>query len=119
MLTFDLAMAVSVLAADGQVEEAELDRTAFVGRLTLVGGLRPAVGVLPMSLAAHERGIRRIFVPEPQADEAAMVAGLGVIGVRSLSQVVATLLGEHAPEAPPVAETSGAQTARLARRRAA
>lgn len=105
---FDLAMAVSVLAADGQVEERELDGTAFVGELTLAGGLRPAVGVLPMSLAAHERGIRRVFVPEPQADEAAMVGDLDVIGIRSLSQVVATLLGEPPPAAPPVAEASGA-----------
>lgn len=105
---FDLAMAVSVLAADGQVELEELDRTAFIGELTLAGGLRPALGVLPMSLAAHERGIRRVFVPEPQADEAAMVAELDVIGVRSLSQVVATLVGDHPPEAPPVAEASGA-----------
>ena len=106
---FDLAMAVSVLAADGQVEVPEIVDTVFIGELTLAGGLRPAVGVLPISLAAAERGVRRIYVPEPQADEAAMVPGVDVIGVRSLAQVVAHLRGECPPEAPPVAAGSGSR----------
>ncbi|MFC5729802.1 MULTISPECIES: YifB family Mg chelatase-like AAA ATPase [Nocardioides] len=105
---FDLAIAVSVLAADGGMEPEGLVGTAFIGELTLSGGLRPAVGVLPMTLAAAERGIRRVFVPEPQAAEAAMVPGMAVIGMRSLAQVVAELRGEDVPVAPPVAAASGA-----------
>lgn len=104
---FDLAMAMTVLGATGQVQHAHLAGTAFVGELTLAGSLRPAVGVLPMALAASERGITRLVVPEPQADEAMMVPGLTVFGVRSLAQVVATLAGEVPPEAPPVAAASG------------
>lgn len=106
---FDLAIAVAVLAAAEAVEPSSLDRAAFVGELTLSGGLRPAVGVLPMVLAAAERGIRRVFVPEPQEPEAQMVPGLEVIGVRSLGQVVAVLTGDRLPEAPPVAAASGTQ----------
>jgi len=105
---FDLAMALGVLAADEQVERAALDATVFVGELTLAGGLRPAAGVLPMTLAAAARGVRRVVVPEPQAGEAAMVPDVEVIGVRSLAQVVALLAGAPPPEAPPVAALSGA-----------
>lgn len=104
---FDLAIALAVLAADATVPPQALHGSVFVGELTLSGGLRPAVGVLPMVLAAAERGIQRVFVPEPQAREAAMVPGLTVFGMRSLAQVVAQLRGDEVPEAPPVAAASG------------
>lgn len=110
---FDLSMAVGVLLATGQlkkVDRAMLERSAFIGELTLAGGLRPAPGVLPMALAAVQRGIRRIFVPEPQCEEAQLVPDLEVIGVRSLAQVAAVISGaDELPLAPPVAELSGAQ----------
>ncbi len=106
---FDLALAVAVLAADGALKEGAPSGALFIGELTLSGGLRPAVGVLPMVLAAAERGIDRVFVPEPQQDEARMVPGLRVDGVRSLAQVVAILCDEPPPEAPPVAASSGTQ----------
>jgi magnesium chelatase family protein len=104
---FDLALAIAVLAADGVIPADALHRTVFIGELTLSGGLRPAMGVLPMVLAAVERGIRRVFVPEPQLGEATMVPGVEVVGFRSLAQVVAELRGEEAPSAPPVAAASG------------
>ena len=107
---FDLAIAVSVLAAAGHVPAARLEGTALIGELTLDGGLRSVPGVLPMVLAAAERGIwSGSFVPEPQAHEAAMVPGMAVIGMRSLAQVVAELRGEEVPEAPPVAAMSGSR----------
>ena len=106
---FDLAMAVSVLGADGQLPASALHGAGFIGELTLSGGLRPAVGVLPMVMAVADRGVRRVFVPEPQSDEAAMVPDVEVFGVRSLAQVVALLKGEEVPLAPPVAASSGTQ----------
>lgn len=107
---FDLAVAISVLAAAGTVSPVALEHTAFIGELTLDGNLRAVGGVLPMVLAAAERGIRAVFVPEPQAGEAAMVPDMSVIGVRSLGQVVAVLRGDdELPDAPPVAEMSGAR----------
>lgn len=106
---FDLSIAVAVLAADGAVPARDAEDAAFVGELTLAGGLRPAVGVLPMVLAAAERGITRVFVPEPQAAEASMVPGMTVFGMRSLAQVVAELRGEEVPTAAPVAASSGSQ----------
>ncbi|HWU23632.1 MAG TPA: magnesium chelatase domain-containing protein, partial [Nocardioides sp.] len=104
----DLAIAVAVLAASDQLALVDLIGVAFIGELTLSGGLRPASGVLPMVMAAAERGIRRVIVPEPQAREAEMVPGMEVVGVRSLAQVVAVLSGRPVPIAPPVAGASGA-----------
>ncbi len=106
-MTFDLAIALAVLAAAGALPASALHGTAFIGELTLSGGMRPAVGVLPMVLAAAERGIHRAFVPEPQAREAMMVPGMAVFGVRSLAQVVAQLCGGEVPSAPPVVASSG------------
>ncbi len=106
---FDLAIAVSVLAASGKLAPDSLKNTLFIGELTLAGDLRSVPGVLPMVLAAAERGIERVVVPEPQAREAAMVPGMGVFGVRSLAQVLAVLCGDQVPHAAPVAPLSGSR----------
>jgi len=105
---FDLAMAIAVLAAAGHIQPAGLESTVFIGELTLNGRLRPTQGVLAMVLAAAARGVRRVFVPEPQAQEAAMVPGMTVFGMRSLGQVVAELRGDDVPTAPEVESSSGA-----------
>lgn len=106
---FDLAIAVAVLAAARKLTEEGLLDTVFIGELTLSGGLRAVPGVLPMTMAAAARGVRRVFVPETQAREAAMVPGMSVLGMRSLGQVVAELGGEEVPSAPPVAPMSGSR----------
>jgi magnesium chelatase family protein len=103
---FDLAIAVAVKAAAGAIPQEALDGTVFLGELSLSGSLWPVAGVLPMVLAASGRGIRRVFVPETQAREAAMVPGMTVFGMRSLGQVVAELCGLEVPDAPPIAEAS-------------
>lgn len=108
---FDLAIAVAVLAAGdpNDVLRDALDGTVMLGELTLDGRLRTVPGVLAMTMAASARGFRRVFVPEPQAAEAALVPGMSVFGFRSLAQVIAQLRGEEVPDAPPVdGNTSGA-----------
>ena len=106
---FDLAIAVAVLAAatkDFPVDS--LVDAAMIGELTLDGRLRCVPGVLPMTMAAAARGLETVFVPEPQAAEAAMVSGVRVFGVRSLAQVMALLNGEaEIPVAPEVEPMSG------------
>ena len=96
---FDLAIALAVLAACGDLSPAALSDTLVIGELTLTGGLRSVPGVLPMVMAASRRGFARVIVPEPQAREAAMVPGMAVFGMRSLAQVRAELRGEPVPEA--------------------
>jgi magnesium chelatase family protein len=111
---YDLAIAVAVMAADKKHAELTpdlLDGWAFVGELSVSGGLRPVPGVLPMVIAAAAHGITRVFVPEPQAGEAALVPGMTVFGVRSLAQVSAVLRGTEVPEAPPVVGPSASPLA--------
>ena len=114
---YDLAIAVAVLGATGAVPTGTLAKVVFIGELTLAGGLRSVPGVLPMVMAACERGYRHVVVPEPQAREASMVPGMEVLGMRSLAQVVAELRDEPVPDAPPVAPMSRTPAAGLARRR--
>jgi magnesium chelatase family protein len=99
---FDLAIAVALLGAHGNVPLRSLDKVVFIGELTLDGRLRAVPGVLPMTMAAKARGITCVVVPEPQAEEASLVSDMVVIGARSLRQVVAHLKGEEIPAAPPV-----------------
>lgn len=99
---FDLAIAMSVVAAMGQVSAQSLERTVFLGELALDGRLRPVHGVLPATIAAADGGFERIFVPESNVDEAELAGGITVIGVRSLRQIVAMLTGQPEPDDPPV-----------------
>jgi len=101
-VSFDLAIAVGVLAASGKIPRAALEGVVFVGELTLDGRMRAVPGVLPMTMAAKARGMSCMVVPEPQAGEAALVPGVTVIGLRSLAQVVAHLRGDDVPHATPV-----------------
>jgi magnesium chelatase family protein len=106
---FDLAIALAVLSALGDVTQRALADTLAIGELTLTGALRCVPGVLPMVMAASRRGFSRVIVPEPQAREAAMVPGVTVLGMRSLAQVRAELRGEVVPTAEPVAPMSGSR----------
>lgn len=111
---YDLAIAVAVLAADKQHDDLlpeHLAGWAFIGELSVSGALRPVPGVLPMVIAAAAHGITRVFVPEPQAEEAALVPGMSVFGVRSLSQVSAVLRDVEVPEAAPVVAPSASPLA--------
>jgi magnesium chelatase family protein len=106
---FDLAIALAVLGAAGKVPRAALDGVVFAGELTLDGRIRAVPGVLPVALAARARGISRLMVPDCQADEAALVPGTTVLGVRSLQQAVALLRGDPVPGAEPVAPLAAAR----------
>lgn len=99
---FDLAIALGTLAANGDVDKELLKGILFVGELTLDGRVRAVPGVLPMALAASKNGIHTVMVPEPQAEEAGLVPGMSVLGIRSLRQAVAVLTGDEVPDAPPV-----------------
>jgi magnesium chelatase family protein len=94
---FDLAIAVAVVAADGGLPEAELE-DGVCGELSLSGEIRPVRGALSMALAARAAGVRRMLVPAGNAPEAALVDELEVIGVPTLSDLLALLLGETHPE---------------------
>ncbi|MBF4160463.1 YifB family Mg chelatase-like AAA ATPase [Nocardioides acrostichi] len=100
---YDLGAAIAIVAAAGSPLPENLAGCLFIGELALDGALRPVASVLPMVLAAREQGFHTVFVPEPQAAEAAMVPGVSVFGMRSLAQVHAVLAGDEVPDAAPVA----------------
>jgi len=111
---FDLAIAVAVLSASGQVPALEPGLTALCGELSLSGKLRPVRGVLAGAMGARTGGYRRLIVPEENAGEAALVHGLDVLPVGSLAQLVELLHGRWEPSRAPepaaaVSEPSSAQ----------
>ncbi|MFD3445773.1 YifB family Mg chelatase-like AAA ATPase [Microbacteriaceae bacterium 4G12] len=81
---FDLAIAVSVLAATGVASAESVERVVHIGELGLDGRLRPVAGVLPAVLAAVRSGHTRVMVPTGNADEASLVPGADVIAMASL-----------------------------------
>ena len=98
--SFDLALAAAVLAASGQVPREALGSYALCGELSLGGALRPVRGALAMAFGARAAGFERLIVPVENGGEAAVVAGLEVLGVPDLTRMVAVLRGEWRPEAP-------------------
>ena len=83
---FDLPMALGVLGCQGTFFGKTLDAYVFLGELSLDGSVRSVRGALSAALAARDRGIRNVIVPEANAREAAVVEGIQVFGVKSLPQ---------------------------------
>ncbi len=108
----DLAIAVGMLGARGVVPVA--GGTLFLGELSLEGRLLPVRGVLPMVLAARDRGLERVVVPAANAREGAVIEGIDVLPARTLSEVVLHLRGERIlPVARPAGEPVGRERGAL------
>lgn len=84
----DLPVALGILAASGTVPPDHLKSYLFSGELSLDGEIKPIKGVLPYTLTAKEKGFKGIFIPVENAEEAALVDGIDVLPIRSLSQIV-------------------------------
>ncbi len=97
--SFDLAIAVGVLIASGQVSGEGMAKTLLIGELALDGMLRPLAGVLSMVIAGVEGGFNRVILPVSNAAEARLVDGMEVIPVW-WPETVAFLRGEWQPEQP-------------------
>jgi magnesium chelatase family protein len=124
-------MAIGILGAYGVLELKDLSQFLLVGELGLDGTLRSVPGVLPIAVAARERGIANLVVPERNAAEAAVVEGVNVYAVRTLNEVRSLLnanalnaqpfranarhlLGEHHTFALDFKDVRGQQTAKRA-----
>ena len=92
--SFDLPITLGILAGSGQIESDRLGKYAVVGELALDGTTRPAKGALSMAITAAHDGLSGMLVPSASAAEAAVVEGIDVIPVSSLSQAVGFLTGE-------------------------
>ena len=91
--SFDLPIAIGILAASEQIETDQLDNFAMVGELALTGAVRSVKGILPVALRAKADGKIGILVPPDNAPEAAVVAGLQVIPVQNLREATGFLEG--------------------------
>ncbi len=90
---YDLSIAMSTLAATGQIEIPDNDKTIFIGELSLDGSLNPVMGVLPMVISAYKNGFTNIFVPYQNAKEAAILENINVYPVHSLKELTEHFFG--------------------------
>ena len=130
--SFDLPIAVGVLAAAGLLERRDIDDVLLLGALSLDGGIQPVRGVLPVAAAAQRQGFRALVLPSPNHHEAAVVGGLELYGVRSVVEAVTALNdpegvrsaaaatapepGRPAPAPPPLPDFADVHGQLLARR---
>lgn len=91
--TYDLPIAIGILLASRQVH-ADIEDTLVVGELSLDGIVRHTPGIISMVSLAAQRGLRRAIVPADDAPEAALIAGIDIISVRTLADVVNYLNGD-------------------------
>ncbi len=108
---YDLAIALGILCASGQLPETVLDACEVIGELALSGAIRPVPGVIPAAVRAAESG-RTLLLPKGNAAEATLVENARVLGADHLLTVCAHLLGQQPlmPETlPPAAD--GTETA--------
>ena len=86
--SFDLPIALGILAACNLFSSDKLQDTIVTGELSLDGSVRPVNGVLPMMYDGFRRGVQQCFVPAENAEEAALVEGLIVYPVHSLIEMI-------------------------------
>ena len=93
--SYDLPLAVGILAADEKIAKGEIESFVIMGELSLDGTLQSVKGVLPIALRAREEGFKGVIVPVKNAREAAVVNGLTVYGMENLSDVVSFFNGSR------------------------
>ncbi len=86
--SYDLTLAVGILAASNQIKSPNIDEYIMMGELSLDGGLQPIKGALPIAIKAREEGFKYLIVPNENAKEAAIVDKLTVFGVDTIMQVI-------------------------------
>jgi magnesium chelatase family protein len=95
--SFDLPIALGILAATGSLHDDGLGPFVVVGELALDGQIRSVRGVLAVGLTCRRRGIGTLLVPHDNRGEAAAVEGLRVLPASTLSDAVALLKGQACP----------------------
>ena len=92
---YDLPIALGVIVLAGFLPQDKVENTIVVGELSLDGAVRHARGVLPMAATARANGFKRMFVPEVDAPEAALIPDLEIIPVKTLADLFDHLSGRR------------------------
>ncbi|MBD3238839.1 MAG: YifB family Mg chelatase-like AAA ATPase [Candidatus Moranbacteria bacterium] len=95
----DLPIAISILEATGQIPSLE-PKSIFIGELSLNGTLRKTNGILPVVIEAAEKNFQKIFLPWANAQEAAIIKGIEVVALKSLTDYFTYLNGKLQPFKP-------------------
>lgn len=91
--SYDLPIALGILAASEQIDAPELENYIIMGELSLDGILRPIKGALPIAIEARKKGFKGFILPKSNASEAAIVDNLDVIGVETIVEAIQHLDG--------------------------
>lgn len=94
---YDLPIAVATLIANEIIKTEGLESTVVIGELSLDGKVNKVNGIFPMCLEASKLGMKRAIIPLENANEAAIVEKIDVIGVKNLREVIDILNGESNP----------------------
>lgn len=86
--SYDLTIAIGILAASDQVKADKIGEYIIMGELSLDGGLQPIKGALPISIQARKEGFKGLILPKANAREAAIVSDIDVYGVENIKEVI-------------------------------
>lgn len=92
---YDLPIALGILAAEGLLAKDRLAEYALLGELSLDGRVKPVHGALPLAVMVRTQGLKGLVVPAENAEEAAVVEGIEIIGVSTLSEAFLFLNGDQ------------------------
>lgn len=84
---YDLPIALAILTSSGQLRQHEVANAAFGGELALDGNLRPIKGVITLAETAKKAGLGFLYIPEANVQQASLVEGISIIGVKSLKSL--------------------------------
>lgn len=93
--SYDLPLAIGILAAAEELDASRLDRFLLMGELSLDGSVLPIKGALPIAIKAREEGFKGLIIPKQNAREAAVVNDLEVYGVESIKEVIEFIAGKR------------------------
>lgn len=102
--SYDLPLAVAIMAASDQIKSDKLEKFVLMGELSLDGTLQPIKGALPIAIKAREEGFEGFILPKQNAREAAVVDKLKIYGVENIKQVV-DFLNEDVDLEPTIVNT--------------
>lgn len=104
---YDLPIALAILTSSGQLRQTEIEDAAFAGELALDGSLRPVRGAIIIAETAKNAGLKRLYLPQANAQQASLVAGIAITPVDSLKSLYLHLKQEiKLPEAEPLDQTA-------------
>ncbi len=92
--SFDLPIALGIVAEEMSISQELLSETLVVGELALDGAVRPVPAILPTVIFAREKWYKRVIVPEENAIEAALIPDIDIIPAKNISDLIKVLSGE-------------------------